>query len=543
MDSLDAIDPTDGSTDRFRAVQGQQQSGQSSGGERRPGRVARRVRRALAALGGIFTAPFYSDAEQAVRLSTGELDQRRRGAILRLILVCVAAVDVFLLLPSTLLGQATAADLWRLGLVTALALVCLLLNQVGRTTIAGILFIYGTLGLVLDFILGSAGELTQPVLLTFALMALLILMVGLILPAWVTWLTTALIVGGTVAGVFLIPLPVAVLATAGDPAALRLGAAGPLVALQIFVAVFSWVAARSASAGTRAARAALARERELTALKDQFIIDANHELRTPIMALYGNVELLRALGERATPEERARLLDRALASGEAVLRLLSSVLDAGLLESAAPQVEIKPVVVHPLVLAVLETFDPREIGEPGLEDTGAAPRTVSVQVPASLVVLADELRLRQILINLLSNALKYSPPNSPLTVSAQVVPTAQPSRRPTSGPHRAQEPDGFVQISVRDAGLGIPPDDAPKLFSRFVRLERDIAGPVRGTGVGLFVCRTLVEAMGGRIWVESSGVPGAGSIFSFTLPAAPTTPDAPATAPREPAQALAASGQ
>jgi len=74
---------------------------------------------------------------------------------------------------------------------------------------------------------------------------------------------------------------------------------------------------------------------------------------------------------------------------------------------------------------------------------------------------------------------------------------------------------------VRDRGLGIPQRDVAKLFERFVRLERDIAGPARGTGVGLYMCRMLVEAMGGRIWVESSGVPGEGSTFSFVLPASP----------------------
>ena len=75
-----------------------------------------------------------------------------------------------------------------------------------------------------------------------------------------------------------------------------------------------------------------------------------------------------------------------------------------------------------------------------------------------------------------------------------------------------------VQVSIQDQGLGVPPAEAQQLFQRFVRLRRDIAGPVRGTGVGLYVTRSLVEAMGGRIWVESAGVPGEGSTFHFTLP-------------------------
>jgi signal transduction histidine kinase len=163
-----------------------------------------------------------------------------------------------------------------------------------------------------------------------------------------------------------------------------------------------------------------------------------------------------------------------------------------------------------MIRAVLETFDPREIGEPSLVEGMFQSRTVTVSVPPDLRVWADEARLRQVLINLLSNALKYSDSGSPIEVAAFA-----------GGKAHSQE-SSLIQLNVRDHGLGIPPRDQPKLFQRFVRLERDIAGPVRGTGVGLYVCRILVMAMGGHIWVESSGVPGEGSTFCFTLPAAST---------------------
>jgi signal transduction histidine kinase len=260
------------------------------------------------------------------------------------------------------------------------------------------------------------------------------------------------------------------------------------------------------------------REHELAALKDQFIVDANHELRTPIMALYNNLEILAALDERAMPEQRARILQRALSSGNAVLRLLHNVLDTSALEGKAPRLELRAVTLAPLIRAVLETFDPSEVGDPELPTGQFAARAVTMQVPADMMVRADEARLRQILINLLANALKYSVPGSPIAISAGAP---APHRR-----GRGVHADGAataeqIQISVRDRGLGIPQRDILKLFERFVRLERDIAGPVRGTGVGLYMCRVLVEAMGGRIWVESSGVPGEGSTFSFVLPASP----------------------
>jgi signal transduction histidine kinase len=123
---------------------------------------------------------------------------------------------------------------------------------------------------------------------------------------------------------------------------------------------------------------------------------------------------------------------------------------------------------------------------------------VTVDAPPVLGVVADEDRVRQVLINLLSNALKYSEPDTPLTIAAKVLPTVQ-TNQGVFGRRRPHASAGMVQVNVRDHGLGIPLREAPKLFNRFVRLERDIAGPVRGTGVGLYVCRVLVEAMGGSL--------------------------------------------
>ena len=263
------------------------------------------------------------------------------------------------------------------------------------------------------------------------------------------------------------------------------------------------------------------RERELAALKDQFIVDANHELRTPIMALYNNLELLAALSARGTAEQRTRILQRALASGDAVLRLLHSVLDTAALEGKPPRLELKAVPLAPLIQAILETFDPSEIGEPTLPSGAYEARAVSMHIPSELVVWADEGRLRQVLVNLIANALKYSAPGTPIDLWAGVYEVAQGERQRTRGNAVGQQvAAGGIQISVRDRGLGIPSRDIPKLFNRFVRLERDIAGPVRGTGVGLYMCKVLIEAMGGRIWVESSGIAGEGSSFSCVLPAA-----------------------
>lgn len=263
-------------------------------------------------------------------------------------------------------------------------------------------------------------------------------------------------------------------------------------------------------------------QRELAALKDQFIVDANHELRTPIMSLYNNLELLEAVGQDGEAEERSDLLRRALNSGDMVLRLLTNVLDTSALESRAPRLSLQELPLAALVRAVLETFDPREIGEPGLALSAYQTRAVTIDIAADLVVLGDEVRLRQVLTNLVANALKYSEPETPIQIGANLYIE---DHAPHGGLLQHFVSDNtpntkFVMVRVRDFGLGVPARDVSKLFNRFVRLERDIAGSVRGTGVGLFVSRILVEAMGGRIWVESAGVPGEGSTFCFTIPLA-----------------------
>src|SRR5690242_9311616 len=246
-------------------------------------------------------------------------------------------------------------------------------------------------------------------------------------------------------------------------------------------------------------------QRELAALKDQFIIYANHELRTPIMALYSSLELLEAVSQRGDdPERRSRLLQRALTSGNALIRLLQSVLDTGVVEAQTPRVESAAVPLAPVIRAVLETFDPREIGEPGVEAGTDWSRAVRLDVPADLVVLADEGRLRQVLINLLSNALKYSAAGTPITITAVAFADRQ-RRRASRGSWLLRQSRGGAQspgmlvamarVSVQDQGLGVSPRDVNKLFNRFVRLERDIAGNVRGAGVGLYLCRMLIEAM------------------------------------------------
>jgi signal transduction histidine kinase len=483
-----------------------------------------RVRGPLAYLRPIFTEPFRSDPEQLLHMPVPLRERHRRAALLRLFLLSVAVLaSVVVLLPALLLAAPRILTV-TVGLDIALACIGLALLRVERPSLAAGVFIYGALGIGVVYLLGTPSGLDELVLLVFATLALLILIAGMVLPSVMIWPTAGLIVAVTIAGMLLLPISQTLMPDSSSPG-FRYSALGLLVGIQSMAAVISWVSARSAGAGVRGATRALERERELAALKDQFIIAANHELRSPIMAMYGNIELLAMMQGQEDDEQRERMIARALQSGDAVLELLSNVLDAGFIEASAPRLTLRPVPLAQTVRSVLETFDPREIGTPGLPAEQAdTTRSVRVDIAAELVVQADESRLRQILVNLVSNALKYSAPGSPIVISAAIVPQPRPLLGRLRSPERLPTTPPDIQICVRDRGLGVPPRDASKLFNRFVRLERDIAGPVRGTGVGLYLCRLLTEAMGGRIWVESGGVPGEGSAFCFTLPAAPALP-------------------
>jgi len=129
-------------------------------------------------------------------------------------------------------------------------------------------------------------------------------------------------------------------------------------------------------------------------------------------------------------------------------------------------------------------------------------RKVYLDIPAHLSVQADAGRLRQVLLNLSINALKYSEQGTPIAFAARAMMDSVPS----------------VVISVLDKGKGIPPQQQGHLFQRFYRLERDVNSPVRGTGLGLYISRRLIESMDGKIGVESTGIEGAGSAFYIQLP-------------------------
>jgi signal transduction histidine kinase len=265
-------------------------------------------------------------------------------------------------------------------------------------------------------------------------------------------------------------------------------------------------------------RVAYARAQQLDELKDQFIAHVNHELRSPVMALQGYVELLLLTEETLTPPERHGYLRRAKHAGDDLVALVTSILAVRRLEQDVDDITPERVGVRDVLDSAMRLVDPR--------DGGQVERDLRLHIPEGLVVWAGPVQLRQILTNLLSNALKYSPPGTPVEVTAELMagsPTggfmqlAATKRRPR-GERAAPQSRQMAEITVRDYGLGIPPDQIPLLFKRFVRLPRDLASNVPGNGLGLYLCQMLARAMGGAIRVESTGREGDGSAFHLQLP-------------------------
>jgi len=236
-------------------------------------------------------------------------------------------------------------------------------------------------------------------------------------------------------------------------------------------------------------RAAYEHQKELDRLKDQFITTASHELRTPLTAVQGYIELLVSYHSTLASDVRADFITKAHRGCEELTLMVGNIMDASRVEVDVESVKLSSVPLVESVQHVLEILEAM---------TRREHRTIQADLPFDVLVMADQIRLRQILLNLLSNALKYSPVGSGIEIAMDMD-------------------DEQVTVRVQDHGLGVPLSEQERLFARFVRLERDMNSPVRGAGLGLYISKRLVEAMDGHIWIESTGVPNEGSTFVFTL--------------------------
>src|SRR6266700_5689782 len=265
-------------------------------------------------------------------------------------------------------------------------------------------------------------------------------------------------------------------------------------------------------------------QRRLNEMKDQFVLNVSHELRTPLTQVYGYLELLETYHNTLTSDKQVEYIRKATQGCEALMPLIDTSLDAARTGSHTIYPQVQKLLVADLVHEVLEQFEPLQRQDHPVsrrrrrvpwrpskitfEPLQRQDHPISLEITEGLVVQADRQFVCQVLRNLLQNAFKYTP----LHTTVRVVATRYDPF--TQHPGSSSQ----VCICVQDTGPGIPPEDIPLLFGKFVRLKRDLAGSVRGTGLGLYISKQLVEAMGGSIWVESSGIAGQGSRFCFTLP-------------------------
>lgn len=233
----------------------------------------------------------------------------------------------------------------------------------------------------------------------------------------------------------------------------------------------------------------LAHLRQMDRHKDEFIGIVSHELRTPLSAAYGALKLISSGVFSSRPEKNHELLAIAIRNTERLIGLTNDILDVTRLDMGHLSIDCRPLEVSAILRSAVEAVQLLA------EEAGVK---VGFQSPA-LSVMADPQRIAQVLGNLLTNAIKFSP------AGGQIGVTAQPD-------------DQFVRFAVQDEGRGIPPDKLELIFERFQQVDASDSREKGGTGLGLAICRSIIEQHGGKIWAESSC--GQGSTFYFTLPTA-----------------------
>jgi signal transduction histidine kinase len=239
--------------------------------------------------------------------------------------------------------------------------------------------------------------------------------------------------------------------------------------------------------------AANAELRRLDELKSNFVGVAAHELRSPLAVIQGYAEML-ADGDAGPLSEGQHEYLAAIQKGaQRLLQITSSLLDVTRIEAGRVDLVLQPTDLPALVWTAAAELQPQL----------TAKRQVLTQhhAPALPPALCDPTRTAQIVSNLISNAIKYTPEQGHISIAVQ-----------------AAAEEGFLQVSVTDDGVGIAPEDQGQVFKRFFRAANVIQTRAGGTGLGLYIARALVELHGGRIWLSSE--PGKGSTFYVTLPIA-----------------------
>ena len=254
------------------------------------------------------------------------------------------------------------------------------------------------------------------------------------------------------------------------------------------------------------------KQKELDRLKDEFILTVSHEFRTPVTAIEGYVTLIGRHGHKLEQDKLDQFANEIHVATNQLMGMINMLNDANSIDNAPLQLTLFPVNVREVAEQAISTQSPE------------AKARLQLEIPDDLWAMGDAERVTHVFSNLISNAIKYSPSHQPCQITARIETREALAQQGRAHARAEDAPERWVVVGVRDWGDGITPDDQGKLFQKFVRLSRSLTTSVRGTGLGLWICRQYVEAMGGDIWVESEF--GNGSHFQFSLPVATAPVDA-----------------
>lgn len=246
--------------------------------------------------------------------------------------------------------------------------------------------------------------------------------------------------------------------------------------------------------------------------KTDFLANMSHELRTPLNAILGFAEIIQTGRAGPVTEKQNEFLKDIYTSGEHLLSLITDILDLSKVEAGRIDLKLEAVDVKEIIESSLIMFK---------EKTLKHKIKIALEIDGAITnITADRKKLKQVIMNLLSNAFKFTPDGGSVRVIARKWIGALSSRtgeeKPSPGIQAPPPVGDFVEISIEDTGIGISEENLQKLFQSFQQIETSLTRKYSGTGLGLSLCRRFIELHGGRIWVESN--PGKGSRFTFIIP-------------------------
>jgi signal transduction histidine kinase/CheY-like chemotaxis protein len=256
---------------------------------------------------------------------------------------------------------------------------------------------------------------------------------------------------------------------------------------------------------TRALEEALSAMQDALRAKGEFLAVVSHEIRTPMNGVLGMAQLLQMT---ELTEEQRRYVETIQTSGETLLAIINDILDMSKLDSGKVRLDVRPLQPRMIVREVVDLLGPQAQGKGLYLDT-----EVGGEVPAW--IYGDATRIKQVITNLVGNALKFTH-HGGVRIAMKLVQEGK-----------------VLECQVQDSGIGIPPDKVDKLFERFSQVDSSISRRYGGTGLGLVICKHLVEAMGGDIGAQSKQHKG--STFTFRIPVSAAPAPAPAAAAQGPA--------